>query len=253
MDPSPAPPRYTLLDFNAPLSETRARTITSGLLPTQDAHVLDLGCGWAELLLRVLESAPDVTGTGIDADATAIRRGRANAERRGLADRVRLDTGDAAATGEETADAVISIGAAHAWGGSRDALAALRGHVRPGGRLLLGDAFWEREPTPAALAALDAAPDDFNTLGGLADLAMSAGFRILSVSTANQDEWDDFESRFCAGSEQWLFAHPDAPEAADVRAAVDAHRNGWLHGYRGILGFAYLTLALPPAPAQRLP
>jgi hypothetical protein len=67
----------------------------------------------------------------------------------------------------------------------------------------------------------------------------------LSVSVANSDEWDSFETRFCAGRERWLLEHPDAPDAAEVRAAVDNHRNGWLHGYRGVLGFAYLTLVRP--------
>src|SRR3954453_10558165 len=36
--------------------------------------------------------------------------------------------------------------------------------------------------------------------------------------------------------------HPDDPAAANLRAALDQHRDGWLYGYREVLGFAYLTL-----------
>jgi hypothetical protein len=95
------------------------------------------------------------------------------------------------------------------------------------------------------MAALEAGSDEFPSLAGLVDLALHSGFRLLSLSVANADEWDSFESRWCAGRERWLLEHPDAPDAAEVRALVDEHRTGWLHGYRGFLGFAYLTLALP--------
>jgi hypothetical protein len=117
--------------------------------------------------------------------------------------------------------------------------------LRPGGQLLLGDGIWEQPPTDPALAALDAGSADFLSLADLVDAALDRGFRLLSLSVANADEWDRFESRWCAGRERWLLDHPDAPDAAAVRSVVDEHRNGWLHGYRGILGFAYLTLVLP--------
>ena len=35
---------------------------------------------------------------------------------------------------------------------------------------------------------------------------------------------------------------PDHPDAAEIRQDVDEHRSYWLRGYRGLMGFAYLTL-----------
>jgi hypothetical protein len=110
----------------------------------------------------------------------------------------------------------------------------------------LGEGIWEHPATPRALAALDARPDDFTTVAGLVDLCLDCGYRPLAVATATLDEWDAFESRYCAGRERWLAQSPDDPNADDVRAEIDTHRNGWLHGYRGILGFAYLTLLAQP-------
>ena len=170
-------------------------------------------------------------------------RARSNAEARGLQDRVSLDCADATEWSDHT-DAAIVIGASHAWGGTRETLNAIRRLLQPGGRFLLGEGFWERSPTAQALAALDAQPDEFTTLAGLVDLCLECGYRLLELSTATLDEWDDFESRYCAGRERWLLQHPDAA-VADVRAEIDTHRNGWLHGYRGILGFAYVTLVAP--------
>lgn len=240
------PSGHTFLDFNAPLSDARADRLIDGLAPLRDCTVIDLGCGWAELLLRALAGEPTARGIGVDSDAEAIARGRANAAARGLADRVTLHSADVTSWPTAAADVVITVGASHAWGGTAHALDAARAHLRPGGRLLFGDGCWEREPTPAALAGLGAEPDDLLTLPDIVDLAVQTGYRPLDVCTASLDEWDAFESRWCAGRERWLLAHPHAPDAAEVRAVVDEHRTGWLRGYRGQLGFAYLTLAVPP-------
>ncbi|MDQ1383845.1 MAG: hypothetical protein QOG65_1224 [Actinomycetota bacterium] len=237
--------RYSELEFNAPLDRAHAQRLVASLRPLTGASIVDLGCGWAELLLRVLEDEPTTRGVGVDRDAPSIARARLNAEARGVHDRVRLVCEDAAAWSDE-ADVAIVIGSSHAWGGTQATLQGARPLLRPGGRLLLGEGFWERPPTPDALAALGARVDEFATLAGLVDLCLAQGYRLVALSTASLAEWDDFESRYCAGRERWLLRYPDAPQAARVRAEVDAHRSGWLHGYRGVLGFAYLTLVAPP-------
>ena len=236
--------RYSDLEFNAPMSGAHARELIATLRPLTDLSIVDLGCGWAELLLRALEAERTAVGVGVDRDPAAITRARGNAETRGVVDRVRLERKDATQWSGK-ADVSIVIGASHAWGGTRATLSAVRQLLRPGGRLLLGEGIWEQPPTEPALAALDAEPDDFTTLSELVDLCLECGYRLLALSTATPHEWDHFESRYCAGRERWLLEHPDAPNAAEVRNEIDTHRNGWLRGYRGVLGFAYLTLAAP--------
>jgi len=239
-----APPNgHKYLDFNAPLSDARAYELINSLQPLAGSAVVDYGCGWAELLLRALETDPAARGVGIDGDDWAIDRGRANATARGITSNVRLELDDVTTWEAPPADVAISIGASHAWGGTRQTLEAMHSRVRPGGKLLLGDAFWEKPPTAELLGRLDATPEEWGTLAELVDLAMATGYRLLSLSVASTDEWDSFESRWCAGRERWLLEHPDAPDFAEVRAIVDEHRDLWLHGYRGYWGFAYLTLA----------
>jgi SAM-dependent methyltransferase len=235
--------RYADLDFNAPMSATHVRELAASLRPLAGAAIVDLGCGWAELLLRILDGEPTAGGVGVDRDPRAIDRARSNADARGLRDRVRLECADVTEWSGDT-DVAIVIGASHAWGGTRATLHAAHRLLRPGGRLLLGEGIWEQPPTAAALAALDARPDDFTTLPGLVDLCLECGYRLLALSTATLGEWDAFESGYCAGRERWLSQNPDAPNADDVRTEIDTHRAGWLHGYRGILGFAYVTLAV---------
>ncbi|RCV49385.1 SAM-dependent methyltransferase [Marinitenerispora sediminis] len=246
MTDTPPPTRYAWLDFNAPLSDARARRLVERLARPAPATVLDFGCGWGELLLRLLAAVPGAVGTGIDTDRSLLARGRANAAQRGLADRAAFVEAPAAGR-DDTADLVVCVGASHAFGDTADALGALRRAVRPGGRALFGDGFWERTPTPGELAEMwpNASRDDYPDLAGLVDLAVDAGFRPLWVEAASGDEWHDFESGFLADREHWLLTHGDRPEAEQVRASVDRHRARWLRGYRGVWGFGYLTLGVP--------
>ncbi|MEU4767129.1 methyltransferase domain-containing protein [Actinosynnema sp. NPDC023794] len=232
---------HALLDFNTPLSDAKAYDLINSFHLRPGDTVVDYGCGWAELLLRAVEHQPAATGLGVDSDDYAITRGQANVEARGLTSRVTLDLADVTGWAAEPADVTISIGASHAWGGTKATLEAMHARTRPGGRLLLGDGFWETTPSPKALEIFG--EDEFGTLAELVDLAMACGYRLLSLTTANRDEWDSFESRWCASRELWLLEHPDDPKAAEVRAIVDDHRDGWLKGYRTEFGLAYLTLA----------
>ena len=82
------PGRLSQVSFHGPLSQARAARLTERLTRSNPGTVLDIGCGWGELMLRILAAAPDATGVGIDLDADDLARGRACAEARGLASRV---------------------------------------------------------------------------------------------------------------------------------------------------------------------
>lgn len=134
---------------------------------------------------------------------------------------------------------MLCIGSAHAFGGTEAALDALAAVVQPGGRLLFGDAYWERSPT-AEIAEVFG--PDVPTLPGLVEAARERGWRLLHLSTADQREWDDFESTWLAGRQEWLLAYPEDPRAAEVRAELDDRLREYVGGYRGVLGLGYLVL-----------
>lgn len=238
------PARYAHLDFNAPLSDARAEALVSRLVRRSPGTVLDVGCGWAELLLRVLAAAPTATGLGLDTDGELIARGMEEAGVRDLADRVRLVERPVGEQ-EEPADLVLCVGSSHALADDpAEALARLAALVRPGGTLLLGEGVWHDRPgtVPAVVPAdMTTLPD----LAALVALAEAAGLRPLWIEEADPGEWDAFESGFLADAEEWLIDHAEDPEAPTVRERVRAHRERWLGGYRGRLGFAYLTLVAP--------
>ncbi|BAC68336.1 SAM-dependent methyltransferase [Streptomyces avermitilis] len=250
MDDKDLPPRLTHLTFHGPLSEARAARIIGRLARAAPSTVLDIGCGWGELMLRTLETVEGATGLGIDLNGQDIARGRENAKARALADRVKFVEESAAGTARGPADLVLCLGASHTLSDAQPpqhttaALHALRRLVQPGGRVLLGENFWQRTPTSAELDAMwpGARAEEFHDLAGLVDLAVASGFRPAWIETASSDEWDEFESGYQSDVEEWLAAHSDHPLAAETRERVDRHRASWLKGYRGVLGLAYLTL-----------
>ncbi|GGL93121.1 hypothetical protein GCM10010129_41100 [Streptomyces fumigatiscleroticus] len=42
------------------------RRLTERAGPADPLTVLDIGCGWGEFMLRLLEAAPGATGVGVD-------------------------------------------------------------------------------------------------------------------------------------------------------------------------------------------
>ncbi|MGW0791654.1 SAM-dependent methyltransferase [Streptomyces sp. NPDC002911] len=238
-------PGNDALTWNTPLSEEHAAQLIAACAPAPGARIADFGSGWGELLTRLVEAAPGSTGDGIETDPEAVARGLRLAGERGLTDRVRFHEVPAAEYPGDGYDLAVCIGASHAWpGGAPEALTSLRAAVRPGGRVLFGEGFWEREPSPAALEGLGAEPDDFGPLLGLIRQAEAAGLRPLQVTVADQREWDLFESAANIGrGERWALAHPGHRLHAPVTEAVDARRTGYYGGYRGTLGLAYLVLS----------
>lgn len=236
------PPLHEDLLFNAPMSSERGKQLAA-FAGANAGHVLDAGCGWAELLLATLEVAPDARGTGVDTDGRALAHARAAATRRGLSDRVDFVEGPGAELSPGPVDAVLSIGARHLWGANdATALAALRCLIGRGAHVVYGDGIWHRPPTPAAVEHLGGDPAQYGFLADVVDAAVAASFGILDATEATQQEWDSFESGYSAGYERWLIDHPDDPAAAEVRQRSDEHRSAYLRGYRGVLGHCFLQL-----------
>jgi SAM-dependent methyltransferase len=246
-DPSRAGVR-SRLTFHGPLSEERAARLTGELAAGTPATVLDIGCGWGELMLRILAAVPDASGTGVDIDGEDISRARGNAAERGLDGRATFAEGPAKEhLAGASADLILNVGAYHALGTIPEALAEIRERVNPGGRVLFGAEYWERPPTEAELANMwpGITADDCTDLATLAERTIAAGFGPLRIQTATRGEWEEFESGLALDREEWLLANSGHPQAGQVRAELDKARNIWLRGHRDVFGFAYLTLGVP--------
>ncbi|MFH8934009.1 SAM-dependent methyltransferase [Streptomyces griseosporeus] len=227
----------------APLDDDAVQRLLDRAVPRADARVLDLGCGGGEWLLRALGAHPRLRAEGVDLSARALAHARERANTLGVEERLLLHQTDAAEfSAPHLFDLVICVGATHAFGGLLATLDAARKHLAPGGRVLVGDGFWEREPGPEAV----------EMLGDLADLpttveqVVNDGWAPVHGHISTRHELDAYEWAWTGSLSAWALDHPGDPGSAEALEAAAAHRDGWLRGYRDAFGFVTLVLRQTP-------
>ncbi|MEU3708595.1 SAM-dependent methyltransferase [Streptomyces catenulae] len=232
--------------IKAPLDDDSVHRLLTRALPRGDERVLDLGCGTGEWLLRALVARPEASATGVDISEDALSRARDGARARGVADRLALHRRSAAEfAAAEPFDLVLSVGAAHAFGGLLPTLAAARKHLAPGGHVVIGDGFWERTPSPEAVEMLG----DFADLATTLDRVAADGWTPVDGHVSTREERDAYEWACWGTLAAWALDHPDDPDSAAALATAHLRRTEWLRVYRDTWGF--LTLVLRRGPDAR--
>ncbi|MGW7818997.1 SAM-dependent methyltransferase [Streptomyces puniciscabiei] len=231
--------------IKSPLGDDSVRRLLERGLPRGDERVLDLGCGTGEWLLRALAARPDVRAEGVDISEDALAGAAAAACDLGVRDRLVLHHGKAEEfVSAEPFDVILSFGAAHAFGGLLPTLAAARKHLAPGGRVLIGDGFWERPPSQEAVGMLG----DFTDLATTVDRVVADGWTPVDGHVSTRQELDDYEWACWGSLAAWALDHPEDPDSSQALATATARRTEWLRVYRDTFGF--LSLVLRPAPGS---
>ncbi|MEW2580934.1 SAM-dependent methyltransferase [Streptomyces syringium] len=223
----------------APLDDTSVRELLDHGIPRGDERVLDLGCGGGEWLLRALAAHPRLRAEGVDISEASLARAHEAATELGVQDRLALHRQDAADfTSPHSFDLVLCVGSTHAFGGLLPTLAAARKHLAPGGRVLVGDGFWEREPSQEAVDMLG----EFDDLATTVDRVIADGWTPVQGHVSTRQELDAYEWAWTGSLSAWALDHPDDPGSAQALAAATTHRSEWLSVYRDTLGFVCLVL-----------
>lgn len=229
---------HVQLVWNTPLSERHADALLASMQLPRGTLLVDLGCGWGELLLRALASSPQLSEIGIDLDSRALQRARASATTRGLTDRVKFVCASLLDY-SGPADRAVCIGADHAWGGASVALSGLRPKVSPGGLLLFGCGYWRNSPSPRLVEMFGNLP---RSLEALLALTQPSGWRVLSADSADLEEWDTFEAAWRQDLDEIVAREPSTGSGQQALRLARQRREEYEREYRGVLGFAYLTL-----------
>jgi SAM-dependent methyltransferase len=219
-----------------PLSGSTLNEAIEELRLPAAARVLDLGCGRAEALRRVVERY-DAHGVGVDLSPFALAQARAASMelKHGTLELVEAD----ALTYDPDAlfDAVLALGPGWEHASFQALIQQVYGLVVPGGLLLLADGFWRAEPTDAYLALLGAARQEMGTHAEHVRQAIELGLTPLWAATATTRDWDRYEWRYLGSVERWAAAHPADPRRDDFLRRARAGRDRYLAGGREQLGF----------------
>jgi SAM-dependent methyltransferase len=225
--------------IKAPLDDEAVSRLLEHALPRGNGRVLDLGCGGGEWLLRALTMDPHVRAEGVDISEDALTQARRNASGRGVQDRLVLHRQEAESfSSPQLFDVVLSVGATHAFGGLLPTLTAARKHLAPGGRLLVGEGFWDREPSPEAVEMLG----DLTDLATTVDRVIADGWVPVHGHISTRRELDAYEWACWGSLASWALDHPADPDGAQVLKTANARRSEWLRAYRDSFGFVCLVL-----------
>ncbi|WP_405723717.1 class I SAM-dependent methyltransferase [Streptomyces sp. NBC_01537] len=225
--------------IKSPLDDDSVRQLLERGVPRGDERILDLGCGGGEWLLRALTEHPQLRAEGVDISEDALRQAREAASSLGVQARLALHHQEAAGfRSAHSFDLVISVGATHAFGGLLPTLAAARKHLAPGGRVLIGEGFWEREPSQEAVEMLG----DFTDLATTVDRVVADGWTPVHGHVSTRRELDDYEWACWGSLASWALDHPADPAGSQVLETATTRRTEWLRVYRDTWGFVSLVL-----------
>ncbi|MEU7892724.1 class I SAM-dependent methyltransferase [Nonomuraea sp. NPDC049152] len=223
----------------APLNDESVHRLLQRALPRGDERALDLGCGGGEWLLRALAAHPDVRAEGVDTSEAALTHARKAASDLGVQDRLILHHQAAEDFPAAHAfDLVLSVGAVHAFGGLTPTLAAAREHLAPGGRVLIGDGYWEREPSQEAVEMLGDSMD----LPATVDRVVAEGWTPVYGHISAREELDAYEWAWTGSLASWALDNPGDPDSPEALEVATNHRKEWLRTYRDTWGFVTLVL-----------
>lgn len=225
--------------FCNPLSSAKFDELIDVLRLAPSARVLDVACGKAELLIRLVERY-SVSAVGVDISPFCIRDARAKAASRVPRADISFLEMDGAhyKGGQEPVDLAMCVGASWIWQGHRDTLRSLSSFVRPGGLVLTGEPYWRRPPDPSYLADGRMRLEDFSTHDGNVAVGGEVGLTPLYTIAGSEDDWDRYESLQWQAAERFAVEHPDDPDLAELLARVRNARDTYLRWGRGTMGWA---------------
>jgi SAM-dependent methyltransferase len=232
--------------FFCPMSSSRASELVTHIDLPAASRVVDIGCGKAEFLLRVVKQYA-ASGVGVEPNGEFLRIARTNAETRGLGARLEWHEAEAAVVTLKPGsfELALCFGASHAYGGFVQALAALGDLVRPGGQVLIADPYWRQTPAQGYLEFLGASASDHMSHSENETAGEALGLTPLYTATSSEEEWDHYESLYCRAVERFASDHPDDPDAAPFRERIREWREAYRKWGRDTLGFGFYLYRTP--------
>jgi SAM-dependent methyltransferase len=249
--------RFTRHLLCNPINPARFEGFCQRLNLARGTHVLDIGCGKGEFLVRLAELY-GVSGVGVDQSPYCTRASRANAARRtprAALEFVEMDGATYRPKASEAFGVAMCIGASWIFGGHRGTLRTLATMTRPGGYVVVGEAFWRRRPCDAYLRADGITADQFGTHRENVRVGEEEGLACIYTLVSNQDDWDHYKTLGWWSLDEYVRTHPDDPDVSEIAECNGREKTSYLRWQRDTLGWALYLFRNPwsrrSAPAGR--
>ena len=223
-------------DIQNPMSAEKLRRMVDYLNIEDGDRIVDVGSGKGWLMCE-LAATRRVHITGLEfsrvfADAAARRLASTR-----LIGSAEIVFGPALehAIPAQPYDIALCIGATMALGDIEGALDWMSAAVRPGGRIAIGEPF-VRKPMPRLMQARR--QEYTRSLADLGEAFRVSGLDLTGIVASSEDDWDHYECQHWRAAANFLAAHPDDPDAAEVRTKSDADRASYLAEEREGFGWA---------------
>jgi SAM-dependent methyltransferase len=219
------------------------------LLPVGRASsALDIGCGKAEWLIRLAEQK-QVSGIGVDNSALVHGCATVRAKERNVSDRIWLHCQDAESfvTAQKLGsfDVVSCLGSSHALGSAGPTLDCMVRLCKPGGHVVLGEAFWAQKPDAGYLEALGGTDKDLGSHRDNVTLGTGRSLIARGAWVASAADWDAYEWAYARNIEDYCTEHPDDADRDAMLERSRTWRTTYLTWGRETLGFGLYLFRKP--------
>ncbi len=222
-----------------PTSIVKLQEMIELLALPDGGRVLDIACGKAEFLIRLVERYR-CSGVGADLSPPFVLEARKRAAERVPSARIDLREIDGANYdgSPDSFDLVSCLGASWIWRGHRGTLLALMRWAKPRGQILVGEPFWQREPEEEYLTAEEVLRETFGTHFQNVQTGIELGLTPLYSMISNGDDWDRYEALQWRAADTWASANPHDPDREAVLERCRKSRDTYLRWGRETLGWA---------------
>jgi SAM-dependent methyltransferase len=233
-------------DYCNPIAAAKIERVLDLLTLDDSSRVLDLGCGRAELALRIIERFGS-TVFAIDRSSLMLDAARERAEWTGALGKLHLDDVDIKdfQADPEVFHLSVMLGAGGIAGGVSGICRQLQQWTKQGGYILIGEGYWQKRPHPDYLAQLGGTESQYRDHRGNVQAGVDAGLIPMYAATASADEWDEYEWKYARAIERYAREQPEDP---DIPAMLDRSRK-WRDTYlrwgRDTLGFGVYLFYRP--------
>ena len=212
------------------------------------AKVLDIACGKAEMLVRLAERF-NVKGVGVDLSPYAIKDAEKKRDLRfpdADLEFICIDGAKYQPDEPESLDLAICLGASWIFEGHQGTLGALKGMVKPGGLVVVGEPFWIQKPAPEYLELSGFGEDVFSTHYGNVAMGETEGMECVYTIVSSRDDWDRYEGLQWYAASNYALRHPEDHDLAEILNRTAKSREAYLRWGRDMLGWAVYLFRKPP-------